>query len=149
MREVTRDLPVSPGAVFAVLADGWSYAGWVVGSAHIRRVDAAWPAVGTRIHHTFGAWPFEIRDHTEVVACEPERLLELDARLWLFGGATVRFTLDALDGGGTRLRMAERAVSGPGGLVPGFVQDIAFFPRNAISLARLADVAIGREALAG
>ncbi|HEY0804070.1 MAG TPA: SRPBCC family protein [Pseudonocardiaceae bacterium] len=149
MIEVSRDVPAAPGEVFAVLADGWSYAGWVVGNSHIRDVDPGWPARGTRIHHSAGAWPMQIQDVTEVHAVEPGRLLELHARLRLLGNAVIRFTLSPLpDGAGTRVVMAEQAVSGAGGLIPAAVQALLLRPRNVESLARLSDMAAGRARLA-
>src|SRR5207248_1475605 len=36
----------TPDRVFEVLADGWTYSDWVVGTAHIRDVDPDWPAPG-------------------------------------------------------------------------------------------------------
>lgn len=148
MIEVTRDVETSPDDVFAVLADGWSYAGWVVGNSHIRDVDAGWPAVGTRIHHSAGAWPLQIQDSTTVVSVAPGSILELDARLSLFGAARIIFTLTPLySGHGTRVVMAEEAVRGPGGLVPAAVQGLLLRPRNVESLARLCDLAVGRGKL--
>ena len=35
----------TPDEVWAVLADPWSYATWVVGTVKIREADEAWPAV--------------------------------------------------------------------------------------------------------
>lgn len=49
MTEVSETMSVDPDRVFAVLTDGWLYPLWVVGASHMRRVDADWPAVGTRI----------------------------------------------------------------------------------------------------
>jgi hypothetical protein len=147
MISVSREVAAGPADVFAVLADGWSYAGWVVGNSHVRDVDPGWPEVGTRIHHSAGAWPLQIEDATEVVSVEPGRRLELDARLWLLGAATIRFTLTPLDTGfGTDVLMEEEAVRGPGGLIPTAVQGILLRPRNVESLARLADLAVGRRA---
>ena len=60
--------------VFAVLADGWSYSDWVVGTAHIRAVDEGWPAPGSVLHHTAGPWPFSLRDRTVSQRCEPPGL---------------------------------------------------------------------------
>jgi hypothetical protein len=146
--EVSRDVETSPDNVFAVLADGWSYAGWVVGNSHIRDVDAGWPAVGTRIHHSAGAWPLQIQDSTEVVSVEPGTTLELDAKLSLFGAARILFTLTPLySGHGTHVVMAEEAVRGPGGLIPTPLQAMLLRPRNTESLARLCDLAVGREKL--
>lgn len=147
--EVSHEVDTSPDNVFAVLADGWSYAGWVVGNSHVREVDPGWPQVGTRIHHSAGAWPVQIPDSTEVVAVEPGRFLELDAKLRLFGAARIRFTLTpTYSGHGTRIVMAEEAVRGPGGLIPTQVQGLLLRPRNLESLARLGDLAVGREQLA-
>lgn len=144
---VTRHVAASPEDVFAILADGWSYAGWVVGNSHVRDVDPGWPRVGARIHHSAGAWPLQMEDTTEVVSVEPNRLLELDARVWLFGAATIRFTLTPGHGGfGTDVLMEEEAVRGPGSLIPASVQALALRPRNIESLSRLADLAVGRAA---
>ncbi len=54
MATVSRVVAVTTADLFAVLSDGWTYSGWVVGTSHIRAVDAAWPAVGARIHHASG-----------------------------------------------------------------------------------------------
>ena len=43
MAEVSLNVEAPVDAVWAVLADGWSYAGWVVGASHIRDVDTGWP----------------------------------------------------------------------------------------------------------
>lgn len=144
MISVTRDVPAPASDVFAVLADGWSYAGWVVGNSHIRDVDAAWPGTGACIHHSAGAWPLQIEDVTEVRAVETDRYLELDARLWHFGAAVVRIRLSPLPGDRCRVEMAEEIVRGPAALVPAAVQAAMLRPRNRESLARLGDLAAGR-----
>jgi hypothetical protein len=41
--------------------------------------------------------------------------------------------------------MAEEIVRGPAHLVPASVQGLLFRPRNAESLARLGDLAVGRD----
>lgn len=147
MITVSREVAASPDDVFAVLADGWSYAGWVVGNSHVRKVDAGWPGVGTKIHHSVGAWPVQIHDVTEVVAVEPGRHLELTARLWWFGSATIRFTLTPSAGGlGTDVLMEEEVVRGPFGLIPSVAQAAVLRPRNVESLTRLGDLAMGRRA---
>lgn len=64
MIEVCRTIRTSAEQIFAVLADGWSYASWVVGAAHIRAVDEGWPAVNTRVHHRVGPWPMQLNDRT-------------------------------------------------------------------------------------
>jgi hypothetical protein len=141
---VTKDVSATPANVFAVLADGWSYSGWVVGNSHIRDVDTAWPAVGTRIHHSAGAWPLQVQDITEVRAMETDRYLELDAHLWRFGAAVIRFRLSPLPGDRCRVEMSEEAVRGPASVVPAAIQALVLRPRNNEALARLGDLAAGR-----
>lgn len=144
MSDVSVTVFVPIEQAFAVLADGWLYGTWVVGASHIRAVDNGWPAPGTRIHHSFGLWPFTLADSTEVTAIERPHRLELDARLWLFGTARVLLELDEPRPGKTRIRMSERALRGAGTFVPGFAQDLAIGPRNHESLQRLAQLILGR-----
>ena len=146
MIETSRVVETGLDNVFAVLADGWSYSGWVVGNSHVRDVDAEWPSLGTRIHHSAGFWPAQIEDTTTVVAVEPGRLLELEAHLWVLGAARIRITLSPLHNGTvTQVTMEEEIVRGPAHLVPASLQGMLFRPRNLESLARLGDLAIGRH----
>ncbi|MGW5454248.1 SRPBCC family protein [Nocardia sp. NPDC003979] len=138
-------VPAGVDDVFAVLADGWSYSGWVVGASHIRRVDKGWPAVGTRIHHSVGPWPLVIEDTTEVRASEAPHTLELDARLWPMGAAVIRFELHEVAPATTEVRMGELAVRGPGKLVPRAAQELLLTPRNRETLDRLSDLAVGKS----
>ncbi|UOZ03781.1 MULTISPECIES: SRPBCC family protein [unclassified Amycolatopsis] len=147
MTEVSRVVDAPPQTVFAVLADGWSYGGWVVGSSHIRAVDAGWPAVGSRIHHSVGSWPLQLQDETTVVAVETGVSLSLEAKAWPTGAAAVGLTLVPHDGGTrTLVRMTEHVVRGPAKVLPEAVQGLLLRPRNAESLARLGDLAVGRRA---
>ncbi|GAA4693293.1 SRPBCC family protein [Pseudonocardia yuanmonensis] len=137
--QVERFVPAEPAEVWRVLADGWSYPLWVVGATHMRAVDDGFPAVGTRLHHSVGSWPVQLKDRTEVVACEPERLLELKAHAWPSGAARVRIELRP-EPGGTRIVMQEHAESGPAVLIPGLVQQAVLVPRNTETLARLESI---------
>ena len=116
MARVTVTMNSTPDDVWAVLADGWSYATWVVGTVKIRAVDATFPAVGSRLHHAVGAWPLMIEDATEVLECEPGRRLLLQARGWPMGEATVELVLH-VDGTSTQVAMYEEPTSGPGAWV--------------------------------
>lgn len=145
MTRISREVSAGPDAVFGVLADGWSYAAWVVGNSHVRSVDPEWPGRGSRIHHSAGFWPLQLNDTTEVVEVEHGRRLELDARLWPLGRALILLELVPLAGGGTRITMTERFESGPISLVPGPAQAAMLAPRNRESLSRLGDLAAGRE----
>ena len=143
MAEVTRRTRATPREVFAVLADGWVYSTWVVGASRIRDVDDGWPVTGSRIHHSFGAWPVMLDDTTSVLECVPERLLRLEARGWPFGQATIELTLEP-DDEGCLIRMVEDASQGPGRLVPELARRAVLVPRNHESLKRLCYLAEGR-----
>src|SRR5688572_16986329 len=93
MAEVELTASAPPEKVYAVLADGWTYSDWVVGTAHIRDVDPDWPAPGSRIHHKAGPWPLHLRDRTVAVEREPGSRLVLRPHLWPLGEATVTITL--------------------------------------------------------
>ena len=84
---VDRVVNAEPADVWAVLADGWLYALWVVGAARMREVDDSWPAVGARLHHSVGTWPMLVDDTTSVLEVEPGRRLKLRARAWPAGEA--------------------------------------------------------------
>jgi uncharacterized protein YndB with AHSA1/START domain len=137
---VSRHTSASPDDVWAVIADGWSYASWVVGASRIRAVSAEWPAVGTRIHHSVGAWPAVLDDETVVLHCEPGRLIRLRAKTNPLGEAFVEVALTP-DEGGTRIEMREDAERGPMRLVPGVARQLAIGPRNREATRRLALIA--------
>lgn len=145
MADVTLDVEAPIERVWAVLADGWSYASWVVGASHIRAVDSGWPKQGTRIHHSVGPWPLVIQDTTEVVRCEERQLLELHARLWPAGAARITFTLRPLSASVTELKMTEVVERGPSAFLPSFVQDVLLTPRNRETLQRLSALARRQE----
>ena len=131
-----RFIAAPPEAVWRVLADPASYGHWVVGSKRIRDADPSWPAPGSRFHHTIGFGPFTIDDHTESVAYDPPRRLELRAKARPLGVAKVTLELEARDGG-TLVSITENPA--------GIQRPLALFPplqlltkaRNAESLARI------------
>jgi hypothetical protein len=141
MATVRRTVQATPGRVFAVLADGWTYSDWVVGTAHIRDVDAAWPAPGAKLHHKAGPWPLSLQDSSTVVACEPGRSLTLKAGLWPLGQACVRIDLEPVGTAATRVTLAEDFEAGPLLFVRNKINDLVLHRRNIESLRRLADIA--------
>jgi Polyketide cyclase / dehydrase and lipid transport len=141
MVEVVQHVPAPPEQVFAVLADGWSYAGWVVGAAHIREVDDGFPAPGTRVHHSLGAWPAQVEGTTSVTLVRSPCELELDAGLWPLGEAHIRFELTS-DGDGTLVKMHEQVTKGPMAVLPEAAQSLFVAPRNRETLKRLAALAV-------
>jgi hypothetical protein len=130
--------------VFAILTDGWSYAGWVVGASRIRDVDPPWPDAGSRIHHSVGAWPFLLDDTTIALEYEPLRRLRLQVRVWPAGHGEVEFQA-AEAPTGCMLVMTEHATSGSATLVPTGVTDPLLHARNAETLRRLALLAEKRS----
>ena len=134
----------APPQVWDVLADGWLYPVWVVGAARVRGVDETWPAVGAKIHHSVGAWPLMLSDHTEVLESRPGEFLLLLARGWPVGEAHVSITLTAL-AGNTQIEIVEDVVSGVGLLVPRPIRRRLIDVRNVETLRRLAYVAEGRR----
>jgi uncharacterized protein YndB with AHSA1/START domain len=141
---VDRVVNAEPGDVWAVLADGWLYALWVVGAARMREVDDTWPAVGARLHHSVGNWPVLIDDTTSVLEVEPGRRLKLRVRAWPAGEGEVELRLDATSDG-TVVTMVEDAVAGPGVLVPKPLRDPVLKWRNVEALRRLALVVENRQ----
>ena len=123
--------------VFAILTDGWSYAGWVVGASRVRDVEAGFPEPGRSIHHSVGAWPLLIDDTTRALEYEPLRRLLLRVRVWPVGEGEVEFVATET-AEGCRLVMREHTTSGPATLMPSAVADVMLRARNAETLERLA-----------
>jgi short-subunit dehydrogenase/uncharacterized protein YndB with AHSA1/START domain len=148
---VSRQVAAPAEAVWAVLADGWQYATWVVGASRVRDVDAGWPAAGTRLHHSFGPWPAVISDATVSNEAEEPHRLVLTARGWPMGEARVEIEIVPDGPGSCTVSIAEDATKGPGTLVPMPVRQLGILPRNREALRRLAYIAEGRhrEWLAG
>jgi hypothetical protein len=101
-----------PEQVWDVLADGYAYADWVVGTTEIRAVDDGWPAVGTSIHYTVGRGPLALRGRTTVRQAEKGRRLGLEADAGLLGAARIVIELDEW-GDGTVIVMDEHPLRGP------------------------------------
>jgi len=128
-----------------VLADGWTYANWVVGTARIRDVDLSWPEASTHIHHSFGVWPIMLSDSTRVEAVEPGRELVLTARGWPLGESRVHLSVRPDGESRSVVTLTEDAVSGPATVVPPVIRHVLFAPRNRETLRRLALIAEGRR----
>jgi uncharacterized protein YndB with AHSA1/START domain len=141
----SRVIKTVPDHVWDVLADGWLYPLWVVGATRMRAVDASFPEVGSKLHHSAGVWPVVINDETEVLACDRGRSLRLRAAGWPMGEAEVVITLTA-SGAHTHVELREDAVSGPGAYLPAALRTPMIAWRNTETLRRLAFVAEGRSA---
>jgi hypothetical protein len=139
-----RRLSCAPERVFEVLADGWVFPSWVVGASRMRYVDDAWPAPGTQLHHSFGVWPILLDDETTMLEWDPPRHAVMQPKGWPIGEALV--TIDVKPRrDGCVVRIMEKAVRGPGTLVPAPLLDIPLYARNIETLKRLGFLAEGRE----
>jgi uncharacterized protein YndB with AHSA1/START domain len=138
---VERTVPAPPDRVFAVLADGWTYSDWVVGTVHIRDVDQSWPEPGSRLHHKAGPWPLSLHDSPQVVSMTPDKELTLKVGLWPLGQACVKITLEPVGTSGTRVTMEEDFEAGPLLFLRNKINDLLLHRRNIESLRRLADIA--------
>jgi Polyketide cyclase / dehydrase and lipid transport len=138
--QVERTVAAAPDRVWAVLADGWTYSDWVVGTTHIRDVDPHWPRPGARIHHKTGPWPVSLHDRTLAVAAQAPRMLHLRPRLGPLGEVDVHITLTAAGPDRTRVTLAEEFRAGPLRWVRNRLNDLALHGRNRESLRRLADL---------
>jgi uncharacterized protein YndB with AHSA1/START domain len=143
MAENTIHIDASPDEVFAFFADGCTYADWVVGAKKVRRSEEAWPAVGSRFHHSVGIGLLVLNDRTEVLELDAPKRLVLDARAFPLGRALVELVIEP-DGMGTRVVMREHLLG-----VPAFVNrmvDPLVHVRNTESLRRLRTAVEGRVA---
>jgi uncharacterized protein YndB with AHSA1/START domain len=138
---VERTVQAPPERVFAVLADGWSYSDWVVGTVHIRDVDENWPERGAQLHHKAGPWPLSLHDTSTVETVEPDRRLRLKAGLWPLGQAVVDIRLEPVGDGATRVVIMEEFEQGPLRWVQNKANDLLLHRRNIETLRRLADIA--------
>ena len=144
MIAVEREIQAPADAVWRVLADGWLYATWVVGASRMRSVDANWPAEGSELRHSQGAWPLLINDITRVLRSEPGRELMLLGKVRPVGEVQVRLLLTPRPEG-CHVRMEEDAVAGPMRLLPRPLRLALIYPRNVESLRRLSYIAEGES----
>ncbi len=137
-------IEASQERVFAVLSEPRSFARWVVGSSEIRRADPEWPSVGTAFDHSVGIWPLTLADSSEVVQCEPGRLLKLLVKARPFSRAYVTLNLEPSNGG-TRLSMDEFAADTRSRLFFNVLTNPLVHVRNNVSLRRLKALSEGNE----
>ncbi len=143
MARTTRLMHCPPEAVFAVLADGWTYPSWVVGASRMRDVDESWPEVGSRIHHSVGVWPAVIDDETEVTEWDAPHRAAFIARGWPIGEARIVIEVRP-HRDGCVVRMHEYAVRGPMQYLPRLLTDPLLDFRNREALHRLGYLAEGQ-----
>lgn len=139
----TRFMPVAPEAVWDALADPGGYGYWVVGSKEIRDVDADWPNPGSRFHHTIGVGPLTIDDHSTVIETRRPSLFRIRVKGRPAGTAMVTLEMQPRPAdGGTMVRFSENPDGAFGWLSLNPLTHVATVARNAVSLARLEELAM-------
>jgi len=138
---VTQHTSAPPRSVWAVLADGWRYADWVVGAKGIRAVDDGWPAVGSRFHHRVGIGPFAIADSSVSEAVDDGHAISMRVKAFPAGAARVRIVLHPCADGGTEIKMEEHPIEGFARRFDNPVQGAVLRLRNKEALRRLARIA--------
>jgi carbon monoxide dehydrogenase subunit G len=136
-------MPVPPEAIWDVLGQPASYAYWVVGSKVIRDADPEWPADGAKFHHTVGAGPFKVSDHTTVVEAQRPGLFKLRAKGRPAGTAIVTLRMTPRpQAGGTLVQMSENPDGVFAHLTLNPATHLFTLARNAESLMRLEELAL-------
>lgn len=130
-----------PRQVWQALANGESYARWVVGTQEIVHVDSAWPAMGSVLRFRAGIGPINFEDSCIVRLCEPENRLELEAKAEPFGTARIAFNLLPW-GANTVVVFDEHPLVGPGARLQGPLSELMLHVRNRRVLGNLARVAV-------
>lgn len=138
----------TPEQVWDVLADGYGYVEWVVGTSASRPLDEDWPAVGTQIEYTITLARWSVSGRTTVRLCEPPHRLELEADSGRLG--TARIALDVRPWGDeTLVLLDEHPLRGPGGMLHNALVDALAQLRHRGMLARLARCVERRRAADG
>jgi uncharacterized protein YndB with AHSA1/START domain len=140
-----RFMPVPPEAVWEALADPGGYGYWVVGSKLIRDAEPGWPAAGSKFHHTVGAGPFTVSDHTVSLEARRPSLLRMRAKGRPVGTATVTMEMTPRHGG-TLVRMTETPDGVYSILRLNPLLHVFTVARNSESLMRLEELALRRAA---
>lgn len=133
-------MQATPEQIWAVLADAKSYEHWVVGAKDIREADGTWPAPGSKLQHTSGFGPFDLKDNTQVLEADEPRRIVLEARGRPLGIARIELTLEP-EGGETKVSIVEAAVSPATARVMNPALNPLIHSRNVETLRRLEELA--------
>lgn len=129
--------------VWEVLADGHSYAEWVVGTREVSSVDPEWPQEGARLSYMAGIGPFKLQDQSIVRLCDPPARLELEARLRVLAA---RVSIEVKPWGHDALVIVdEHSLRGSSLLLENPIVEFLLSLRNRRMLRHLAVVVEGRR----
>jgi carbon monoxide dehydrogenase subunit G len=134
-----------PEAVWDVLADGWSYAEWVIGTETIRHVDQGWPAMGTSIQYRVAVGPLHLDDKTTVRFVQPGRHLQLEANFARLGAARVAIEILPWGEGDSVVTIDEHPLRGPAARLHSAPVEVLLRLRNRSMARNLARVVVARH----
>ncbi|MFG3104898.1 SRPBCC domain-containing protein [Streptomyces sp. NPDC048182] len=132
-----RVINASPARVWEVLADGDSYAAWVVGAADVTPRRGHWPRVGATIAYEVGLGPLRLGNETVVRRCEEGSVLELEAKAGPLGTDRIAIELRPW-GDQTLVVVDEHPLRGVGGTLHNVGVEVLIQLRHRAMLARLA-----------
>lgn len=112
MATVELELSARPEDVFRVLANGWMYAHWVVGTKRVREVDGRFPRPGAGFEPELARGASAARRHTTCISVIPPHRIILHAAAWPSGLAHVSILLRPLDSKHTRISIQEQPLHG-------------------------------------
>jgi uncharacterized protein YndB with AHSA1/START domain len=133
-------MEATPEQIWAVLADAHTYEHWVVGAKDIRTADGSWPEPGSKLEHTSGFGPLNLKDNTKVLESEPPRRLLLEARGRPLGIAQIEIKLEP-EGAGTKVTMIEDVVRPATARTLNTAMKPLIHSRNVETLRRLEELA--------
>ena len=134
-----RLIKASPRRVWSVLADGYRYADWVVGTAESHPALGQWPQVGAEIVYEVRFGPVRLTNQTVVRRCEEGVALELEARAGVLGTARIAIELRPW-GEHCLVTVDEHPLQGAGGALHNAGVEALIQVRHRTMLARLAEV---------
>ncbi|MFH0520005.1 SRPBCC family protein [Streptomyces sp. M41] len=132
-----RLIRVSPGAVWAVLADGTRYADWVVGTSGSRPVRGQWPQLDAAIRYEVRLGTARLVNETVVRRCDEGVCLELEAQAGALGTARIAIELRPW-GEHCLVIVDEHPLRGAGGRLHNVGFEVLIQLRHRAMLARLA-----------
>ena len=136
MATTVRTFAASQPTVWSVLANGESYARWVVGTSAIVHVDPHWPDPGARLRYRVGRRPLRLEGFTEVREMVPESWLRLRIEAGRIGFVSVEMRLESVSTG-CRVTMVEHPSGGVLSALHTPLGDLVLRLRNVEALRRL------------
>jgi uncharacterized protein YndB with AHSA1/START domain len=111
MPPVSMHFDAPPERTWEVLSEPREYGFWVTGARGVHEADPNWPEPGATFRHTQGIAPLVITDTTSVLASDPPRRIELEARVRPLLIARVVVAVEP-EGDGSLVTMEELATGG-------------------------------------